>query len=72
MEETAVVVRTGVTLQVMIQKVISFVVVFSVMFVSGKAVLAPAQEWEFGVVASVKVVLLLVPGNGHAAILIVP
>ena len=44
------------------QKVTSLVAVFSVMLVSGLEVLAPAHDFEWGVVASVKVVLLLVPG----------
>ena len=51
---------------------ISFVVVFSVMFVSGSAVLAPAHECELGVVASVNDVLLLVPGKGQPEPFMVP
>ena len=51
---------------------ISFVVVFSVIEDKGKPVFAPAQEWEWGVVASVKDVLLPVPGNGHPVPFMVP
>ena len=57
--------------QEMKQKVTSFVVVFSAMLIRGFAVLAPAHDLEFGVVASVKVVLAEVPGHGHPLLLIV-
>jgi hypothetical protein len=60
-----------VTLQDIKQKVISFVDVFSAMLSRGLAVLAPAQDFELGVVASVNVVLLEVPGQGHPPVLIV-
>lgn len=65
-------VTASVGTQAMKQNVISFAVVFSVMLVSGKLVLAPAQEWEFGVVASENDALLPVPGNGQPPPLIVP
>ena len=53
------------------QKVISLVVVFSAIVVRGSLVLAPAHDFEFGIVASVNVVLLLVPGHGHPVELMV-
>jgi hypothetical protein len=53
------------------QKVTSFVVVFSAMLTRGLAVLAPAHDFEQGVVPSVNVVLLEVPGQGQPPVLIV-
>mgnify|MGYP007131794582 CR=1 FL=1 len=45
-------------------------VVFSEILVMGLAVFAPAHDFELGVVASVKLVLLLVPGHGQPVTLI--
>ncbi len=42
-----------------------FKVVFSEIVVIGFAVFTPAHDFAFGVVASVKLVLLLVPGQGQ-------
>ena len=56
---------------VKIQKVISLVDVFSVMLIKGFAVLSPAHDFEQGTVASVKVVLPDVPGQGQPPRLIV-
>jgi len=45
-------------------------VVFSVIEVIGLAVFTPAHDFEFGVVASSKVVSAPVPGYGHDVVFI--
>ena len=67
MLDIAVVVTAGKDVPPINTKETSLVVLFSVIPVIGLAVLASAQDFELGVVASVKDVFAAVPGKGQLA-----